>query len=217
MSIMFAPLNIIGGWGVGKILYNSLAKQMAKDLPEIANLIKNGRLDTIARDRAVDKWLAMKVKNGIKSGLLDELDEVTLKSENSKKVLESLTREIELSNPNFFKKPKNVDFFLKAAPTTIKKEIGDPSDLGTKSKDLLLRLIDNSSDSWDSKGQESLLTIFDNAVTELRYAAKNDPATYAKFSTNQAAQDQIFVNALRRSGAKEKDLQAMVQCALPIK
>lgn len=217
MSLMFAPLDVIGGWSVGKTLYSSLSKQMAKDLPEMGTLIRKAKLDTVARDQVVDKWLAMKVRSALKSGVINDADQAALQSKEAKGVLETLTAEIEKSNPDFFKNPKNTDFFLKTAATTVKKEKGDPSDLGEKAKQLLLNFnTEAMNGAWDPKGQTALLKVFDNAIIELRLSAKNDPATYAKFTTDKSAQEKIFANALKRSGVEEKDLQPMVQCALPI-
>lgn len=217
MSLMFAPANTAGSWAVGKTLYNSLSNQMAKDLPEVSSLIKKANLDNATRDKIVDRWLVEKVKSAFKSGVLSNNDKAALESNESKKVLETLTAEIEKSNPEFFKNPKNMDFFLKTAATTIKKEKGDPSDLGGKAKQLLLHFnTEAMNGSWDPKAQSGLLKVFDNAIEELRLSAKNDPATYAKFSTDQASQEKILLNALRRSGvSKEEDAKAMLQCALP--
>lgn len=215
MSLMFAPIGTTGGWSVGKILYSSLSKQMQKDLPEMAILMKNAKLDTVSRDQAVDKWLFMKVKSAVKTGGIDEVDQQALQSDKAKNVLESLTAEIEKANPDFFKNPKNMDFFLKTAATTVKSEIGDPADLGEKAKLLLLHFnTEAMNGSWDPKGQNALLKVFDRAILELRLSAKNDPATYAKFSTDPEAQQKIVQNALRRSGAKEEEIKAMSQCAL---
>ncbi|MDO9181885.1 MAG: hypothetical protein Q7U04_05735 [Bacteriovorax sp.] len=216
MSLMFAPLDVAGGWKVGKVLYSALAKKMAKDLPEMGALIKKATLDNVSRDQVVDKWIGLKVKSAFKSGAIDEADQVALKSDKAKEVLETLTAEIEKSNPDFFKNAENMDFFFKTAATTIKKEKGDPADLGVKAKELLLHFnTEAMNGSWDPGAQKSLLKVFDNAIIELRLSAKNDPATYAKFTSNQEAKEKIFASALKRSGADDKDLPAMLTCALP--
>lgn len=216
LSLLFAPLDAVGGWSVGKTLYSTLSKQMEKDLPAMSSLLKKAKLDTAARDQVVDKWLAMKVKSALKSGVLDEADVAALKSNEAKEVLETLTKEIEKANPDFFKNPKNTEFFLKTAATTVKKEKGDPSDLGEKAKQLLLQFnTDAMNGAWDPAVQNGLLKVFNNAIVELRLSAKNDPATYAKYSTDKSSQEIIFMKALKRSGVKDKDLKPMVQCALP--
>lgn len=214
MSLVFAPLDVVGGWGVGKTLYSSLSKQMAKDLPEISSLISKAKLDTVARDQAVDKWLAMKIKSSLISGVIDDADQIALKSKEAKAVLETLTAEIEKANPEFFKNPKNMDFFLKTAAATIKKVKGDPSDIGEKAKDLLIHFnTDAMNGIWDPKGQAGLLTVFGNAIEELRLTASRDPATYAKFTTDPAAKEKVMMKALERSGVKEKDRAKMLQCS----
>jgi hypothetical protein len=213
VSLVFAT----GGWGLGKSLYKSLSGQMAKDLPEISALAKKANLDPAARDLLVNKWLLAKVKSNVKSGILSESDEAKLASNNGREILNSLSLEIEKQNPLFFKNPKNVDFFLKTAAATIKKEKGDPADLGIKAKQLLLHFnTEAMNGSWDPGAQKGLLKVFDSAIEELRLSAKNDPATYAKFSSDRAAQEKIFKNALKRSGvANEASASQMIQCALP--
>jgi hypothetical protein len=216
-SLVFAPINAAGAWGVGKIFYSALSKQMGKDLPAVGDLLKKAKLDNVARDQVVDKWLLMKLKSAFKSGAINDADQAALQGQEARGVLEKLASEIEKSNPAFFKNPKNTDFFFKTAAATIKKEKGDPSDLGDKVQQLLLQFnTEAMSGVWDPKGQSALLRVFDNAITELRLSASNDPATYAKFNVDKASQEKIFIKALQRSGAKEKDLKAMVQCALPI-
>lgn len=70
--------------------------------------------------------------------------------------------------------------------------------------------------SWDPKAQSGLLKVFNNAIDELRLTAKNDPATYAKFTTDSKSQEKILMNALKKSGvSKERDAKDMLQCALP--
>ena len=70
--------------------------------------------------------------------------------------------------------------------------------------------------SWDPGAQKGLLKVFDSAIEELRLSAKNDPATYAKFTSDRAAQEKIFMKALKRSGvANESSASQMLQCALP--
>jgi hypothetical protein len=214
-SLAFAPIGTTGAWGLGKTLYSSLAKQMARDLPEMNALSKAAKLNLASRDRIVDKWLLLKIKSAIKNDLLNEGDDIALQSEKGKNVLESLTAEIEKSNPAFFKNPKNIDFFLKTAATAVRKVKGDPADLGEKAKELLLHFNTEAMDgTWNPKEQAGLLKVFNNAIEELRLSASNDPATYAKFSTEKAAQEKILEKALKRSGAEDRDLKSMVQCAV---
>jgi hypothetical protein len=216
-TMIFAPVDAVAGWAVSKTLYNSLSKQMAKDLPRMENLLNRAKLDPASRDKIVDSWLVAKVQAAVKSKILTNADKKALESEGARSVLESLTADIEKSNPDFFKNPNNINFFFKTAVTAIKKEAGDPSDLADKSKLLLLHFnTEAMNGSWDPAAQKGLLKVFDNAVEELRLTAKNDPATYAKFNTDPEAQKKILLNALRRSGvASEADAKTMLQCALP--
>lgn len=211
-SLMYAPVGTGGGWAMSKTFYASLSKQMEKDLPGISDLLKRAKLDEVARDEAVDIWLVEKIKSAVKSGLLSKTDNAALKSNEARVVLESLTVDIERSNAQFFRNPKNMDFFLKTAAKTIQKEKGDPADLGAKAKQLLLHFNTDAINGSGTPGtQYELLKIFDNAIIELRLSAKNDPATYAKFSTSQESQEKILLNALRRSGVKtEADAKGML-------
>lgn len=215
-SLMFAPVDAIGGWSVGKTLYNKLAKQMAKERPDLINLIEKAKLDNVSRDQAVDLWLAGKVDEAIRSYALTIPEKLALQNKNSRKIIENLVKDIEKSSPNFFKNPKNLNFFLKTAAKISKKEIGDPKDLGEKAKFLLLKLNTNSiNDSWDLASEKGLLKVFDNAITELRISSHNNPAIYAKFTTDKNAQEQIIINALKRSGVHDNELNSMVQCMTP--
>jgi type I site-specific restriction-modification system R (restriction) subunit len=161
--------------------------------------------------------MAMKVKSAVKSGILREGDEAALRSSEAKGVLETLTAEITKANPNFFKNQKNMDYFLKLVATTVKKEKGDPADLGIKAKELLLHFNTDALEGvWDPKSQNALFKVFDNAIEELRLAAKNDPETYLKFSSNAEAQNKIIAKALRKAGVEEKNIPAGLQCAMPV-
>jgi len=217
MAFAFAPLDAIGGWSVGKTLYGSLYKHMVRDIPEMSNLVKTNKITPSVRDQLVDKWLVKKVQAAFKAGNLSGADKAAIESKEAKDALVALTNEIEKANADFFKNPKNIDFYLKTAATIVRKDRNDLSDLGGKTKHLLLHFNTEALDgSWNPNAQSGLLKVFDNAIEELRLSAKNDPATYAKFTTDPKSQEKIILNALRKSGAKEEDTKEMLRCALPI-
>lgn len=217
MNLVFAPIDAGSGWALGKTLYSSLSKQMAKDLPQISSLAKKAEINESARDQLVDTWLIEKVKSALKSNVITSAEKAALESKGSSAVLQSLSSRIEKSNPDFFKNPKNMDFFIKTAATTIKKEKGDPTDLGQKAESLLLKLnAETLNGSWDPAAQNGLLKVFNNVIEELRLTAKDDPATYAKFTVDPESQQKVLLGALKKSGIKsEKDGKSMLQCALP--
>ena len=157
---------------------------MANDLPEISKLMKKAGTNEAARDEAVDKWMQAKVKSAIKSKLIGKDDESLLKSEAGGKILDQLAEDIQKNNPTFFKDPKNFDFFLKTAATTLKKRPGDPADLGDKARHLFLSFNTDAFNSWDPKARIGLMKVFDEGVEELRNAYSKDPASYAKFTSD---------------------------------
>jgi hypothetical protein len=224
MSLMFAPLDIhgapvamLGGWGAGKVFYSSLAKEMAKDLPEAATLAARAGKDTAARDRLVDQWLAFKMKSALKLGYLKPQDQELFKTKEGREIFNRLVADIEKSNPDFFKNLDNVDFFFKTAAAQMKKEKGDPSDLPAKTESLLklfnTSLLDQNSDTATKRG---MLVVYDSAVAELRESFRKDPATYAKFNSDRQAQEKILTSAMRRAGLiDEKEAELAAQCALP--
>jgi hypothetical protein len=224
LSLMFAPLDIhgaplamLGGWGAGKVFYSSLAKEMAKDLPQAASLAARAGKDTTARDRLVDQWLALKMKNAVKSGFLKAEDQELFKTKEGRDLFNRLVSDIEKSNPEFFKNPDNVDFFFKTAAAQMKKEKGDPVDLAAKTESLL-KLFNTSllAQNADTSTKRGMLVVYDSAVAELRESFRKDPATYAKFSSDRAAQEQILTNAMRRAGlVDEQEAKIAAQCALP--
>ncbi len=215
---VFLPLDVAGGWAVGKTLYSSLSRQMARDIPEMSPLIRSSAINPSMRDQLVDKWLVKKVKSAFKNGSISDVDKMALESHESQVVLTNLTADIEKANPDFFKNSKNIDFYLKTAATIVRKDKTDPSDLGAKTKELLLHFNTEAMDgSWNPNAQSGLLKVFDKAIEELRLSAKNDPATYAKFTTDPKSQEKIIMNALKKSGvSKEEDAKDMLQCALPL-
>jgi hypothetical protein len=217
LSLAFAPLDAVGAWGVGKTLYSALSKQISKDLPAAAKLMSKAKVSTAARDQVVDQWLISKIKSAVKSKVLTSADEKALKQAEANSVLEELTKNIEKSNPDFFKNPQNMDFFLKTAASTLKKEKGDPADLGAKVQHFLLNLNTETMDgSWDPNTQKGLYKLFENTIEELRLAFKEDPATYAKFTSDSNARDKIVEKALLRSGAKKSDVEEMRICIAPL-
>lgn len=213
-NLVFAPTLGPAGWALGKTLYSSLGKKMAKDLPEISNLMKKAGTSQSARDEAVDKWIGSKIKIALDKKALEPVDESLLKSEAGSKILDSLAQEIQKNNPKFFSDPNNFEFFLKTAATTLKKRPGDPSDLGAKAQHLFLSLNVDAFNTWDPKARVGLMKVFNEGVEELRTVSSKDPATYAKFTTDPDSQEKIMMAALKRSGASDKDLAAMKTCAL---
>lgn len=214
LNLVFFKSYATGGWVLGKTLYYSLGKKMAKDLPEISGLMKKAGTNEAARDEAVDKWILTKVKSAIKNKFLGKEDEALLKSEAGGKILNQLAEDIQKNNPAFFKDPKNFDFFLKTAATTLKKQPGDPADLGDKARHLFLSFNPEAFQSWDPKARLGLMQVFNEGVEELRSAYTKDPAAYAKFTTDTDSQEKIILAALKRSGAKDEELAAMKTCAL---
>lgn len=217
MALAFVPVDAVGGWSVGKTLYNSLSKRMIAEMPGVSSLIKGNKISDSARDQLVDKWLVKKVQDSFKAGSISGADKLALETKDVKSALLGLTRQIEKENADFFKNPNNIDFYLKTAATMVRKDKNDLSDLGDKTKHLLLSFNTEALDgSWNPEAQKGLLKVFDSAIEELRLSAVNDPATYAKFTTDPKSQEKIIVNALRKSGAKVEDTKDMLRCAVGI-
>ncbi len=214
-NLAFAPTLGPSGWSLGKTLYNSLGKKMAKDLPAISKLMKKANVSQSARDEAVDKWIGAKVKAALSSKTLDPGDDSLLKSEAGANILDSLASDIQKNNPKFFSDPNNFEFFLNTAATTLKKRPGDPSDLGDKSRQLFLSLNVDAFNSWDPKARIGLMKVFNEGVEELRNAYSKDPAAYAKFTTDSESQEKIMIAALKRAGiVDDTEIAAMKTCAL---
>ncbi|MDD4976839.1 MAG: hypothetical protein PHY93_20965, partial [Bacteriovorax sp.] len=214
-NLAFAPTLGSSGWGLGKIVYKSLGKKMAKDLPEVAELMKKAGTNQSAQDLAVDKWMEAKVKTAIKSNVLVNDDEALLKSEAGGKILDGLAADIQKNNPKFFDDPNNFDFFLKTAAATLKKRPGDPADLGKKAQHLFLSFNTDAFNTWDPKARLGLMKVFDEGVEELRSSYSKDPAAYAKFTTDPDSQEKIMLAALKRAGVvDDADAAAMKTCAL---
>lgn len=215
LNLVFAPALASGGWGLGKTLYSSLGKKMAKDLPEVASLLEKGVTNQSARDLAVDKWMMAKVKKAIKNNILEKGDEVALQSKVGGEILDDLSTDILKNNPKFFNDPNNLDYFLKAAATLVKKRPGDPADLADKAKKLFLSLNVDAFQTWDPKARTGLMKVYSEGVEELRSAYIKDPAAYAKFTTDADSQEKIMIAALKRAGVvDDADVSAMKLCAL---
>jgi hypothetical protein len=61
------------------------------------------------------------------------------------------------------------------------------------------------------------MKVFDEGVEELRLTFSKDPATYAKFTTDNQAKEKIFLAALKRAGVvDDAEAAAMKTCALKI-
>lgn len=216
MDLILSPVSPISSWKISDSFYSLMERQVQKDMPEIAQLQKYANVNLNIRDEVIDRWVSEKIKSALSQGILSNADKEAFKTKETRNVLSTLISKIEKNNPKFFQKEANMDFFLKVAATTLKKEKNDPSDLGEKANTLLLHFnTEAMNGSWDKVAQKGLLKVFDNAIAELRIAFSKDPATYAKLSTSPQAQEKILMNALRRSGVKEKDIKKMSQCALP--
>ncbi|MGZ3788389.1 MAG: hypothetical protein ACXVLQ_07680 [Bacteriovorax sp.] len=215
MNLAFAPTLAPAGWGLGKVLYGSLGNKMAKDLPEISKLMNKAKTSQAARDEIVDKWMLAKVKSAIKSKVIGSEDETLLKSDDGRKILNSLADDIQKNNPKFFNDPKNFDFFLKTAATSLKHRPGDPADLGAKARHLFLSFNADAFQTWDPKARIGLMKVFNEGVEELRTAYVKDPAAYAKFTTDPDSQEKIMLSALKRAGViDDTEAEAMKKCAL---
>jgi hypothetical protein len=216
-NLVFAPIMAPAGWHLGKTLYSSLGKKMAKDSPELATLMKNAGTNQALQDQVVDKWIIARVKNALKTKFLGVEDKALLESADGKKILNTLAEDISKNNPKFFNDPINFDLFLKTAATSIKKKPGDPNDLGEKSRHLFLSFGPDAFESWDPKARAGLMKVFDEGVEELRLTFSKDPATYAKFTTDNQAKEKIFLAALKRAGVvDDAEAAAMKTCALKI-
>lgn len=211
-NLVFAPFAGASGWRFGKNLYNSLGKKMAKDLPEIAELMKKAGSNRAMRDEVVDKWLLAKVKEAFKNKLIDSDEEALFRSKAGGEVFDTLAEEILKKNPDFFKEPSNFDFFLKLAATKIKPRAGDPKDLEVKARDLLMGFNFDAVEKWDSKARSGLMKVYNEGIEELRAAYAKDPAVYATFNSNGDSQGKIIGLALKRAGVPAEEEAAYRSC-----
>lgn len=107
-------------WFVGRIVYNSLAKEMVKDFPEIKKIMMRKEVSIALRDQLVDKWLLFKLNLLVKKGVLKKVDAKKLQTESGNRILNQLAEELSQKNPDFFKKPENIETLLSIASSKIK-------------------------------------------------------------------------------------------------
>lgn len=212
MNLIFAPLSGVSGWRFGKKLYNSLGNKMAKDLPEITELMKKAQTNRAMRDEVVDKWILAKLKEAFKNKFIDSDEESMLATKAGGEIFDALAEDILKKNPDFFKDSNNFAFFLKLAATRIKPRPGDPKDFEEKARDLLLSFNFDAIEKWDPKARAGLMKFYSEGIEELRASYAKDPAAYAKFSTDAKSQEKIMSAALKRSGVNDADEASYMSC-----
>ena len=216
LNLAFIAGGSFSGWAGAKILYGHLGKKMKDELLGMSNAADKVKINSASRDAIVDAWMSNKIKNAQRAGIFSEADTAALTAKNSHKKMEDLVAKIEKSNPDFFKDPKNFNFFLKAATNNLRKHPDDPINLGEKAESLINKL--NASaikGNMSPRAEKGLLKVYDDAIEELRIANRKDPATYAKFGTDPASDAIILNNALKRAGVSSADdVRAMRQCIL---
>lgn len=163
------------------------------------------------------QWIDDQLAHALNTKALTVKEAAALKEKASRELLTTAAHDIKEISPQYFNDKKNVEYFLRAMSVATRKQVDDPSDLPVKIKSLMNDFNkDAVAGSWNPKAREGFLTVLRNSVDELREAYKNNPATYAKFTTDNTAKREIFRKALKRSGVKsEGQLDEMVQCALP--
>lgn len=180
-----------------------------------ATALRNAPAGIAGQQHIVNQWMSDKIDHAVNAKVLTANEVLRLKEKASIEMMDHLAIKIQSTHPDFFKNDKNMDFFLKSVSIATNKKAGDPIDLAAKMQDMLVDVNIEAISKWNPKATKGLLVVVENSMSELRAAFRKDPATYAKFTTDPAARQKIFSQALRRSGVSEERVRAMTKCALP--
>jgi hypothetical protein len=212
LSMTFLPIDLVGGWGAGKTIYQSLGKKMLKDMPELNSIMKQANKgQESAIDSAVDKWLVYKLKKSI----LSKSEKEILTQKASQQIMDSMINQLNANHSDFLKNPENIDYIFKLAARKTAKQINDPSDLTEKALKLLENFNKESTNGmWDPIAHKGMLKFFDHLLDEMRDEFQKNPEQYLKIFTNSEIKERLIQNALKKSGASEIEIKNLYQCLI---